>query len=384
MVPNAAPKVVAINKLDPMATVDEPPWEAAPDLVDTYSPLTHLLATPAPGEAGRQNWPPSDPFTLYLMATLCRYSYADATNPTPELEQVQRWLRYAMRESFDRPLTRRVNAGHPFAQADVWDLSNCTIVVVQGTTTIDEWIAYLSPGFLPVTSAGAGVSAYAGIAIEYDYFTGVTGGMDVFPTAPNKPVILCGHSVGGAVAQLLCARANAAAALAGTGITRPARAVYTFGAPAFLPSTKTRADYSFDAFDLTMRVDLDGDPVPLATQAALLAAKFPHAAPFFVKPMTDLQSLSITRHIQGKEFFPLLGSSEADRRRARQSVWDILATGVPSASASMLRLLIARHSISSYVDVTYQKARDSQTDRDPLTYLEAANSALDTYFQNLP
>lgn len=368
MIPEAAEKVRTLNKLEDPEGYAPIPFVPAPPLAQSHEwRLLDLFFQPTNPALAPRAWPRSDRFTIYLMATLARLAYGGAG---PHWDLAKQALSAALDGWTLVDVRHPVN---PLVGYHLWRHEDGgKIIVFKGSTTLAQWASYSVPATVTSSNYDPSWKIYAGIlaqALLYDslFIADATG------VGPNSgPTITVGHSLGGALAQLLGARANIAfKAAQGAGVVQyPVRANYTFGAPAWLSSTVESV--RFGTLDLCCRVYLEGDPVPLATQlymsqaaGVLLPVGFLGAS---FKRLADS-----TRHYANKEVklsrLPL-GQAEGYRASAIRA----LVLG----GNQLLSSLIDQHSIRSYCIAAGEEAKDDRkSPAGPMASVQLANNALD-------
>lgn len=369
MVPDAIPKVDKLNKLLVDEGRIEPAFPEAPVefemgnewKLNKLFTLVNFTATPT-----SKSWPPSDPFTLFVMATLCRFAYYSGTSRFVEM------ARSSIIGALDGvTITRIGNPLKPWAQYDIYRTdAGLKIIVIQGTTSLHEWVSYAVRALVPLPKMGTAGRAYSGIAVQSAFYDALIAAPETGVGPESAPVVMAGHSLGGALAQILGASENVKFKAAQPGFGPPVRSIYTFGAPAFLERGLT--DLPTQTTDLTCRVYLEGDPVPYATQASMASAAGIKEQLWTVAPgyFTAPES---TAHYANKSV-ALVPLPVPERTSLRTAAMRGLAQG----GNELLKRLVDQHQMRSYCRAAYEFAAQSpQSPAGKLASLQVANNALD-------
>jgi len=351
MIPDAVQKVQNLNHIED-GTAEPVPFSAAVDGTEGQ-PAWNLLSLfnrpNQPGVAPR-TWPPADAFTLYLMSALCRFSYQPASRWRDKAQE-------ALSGALDgAALTIVTNPLIPYLRHDVWRTEgNAQVIAIQGTTALLEWLAYSVTALGPAAYLPTDWRGYAGILVAAEAYRAAMLA-DATGSGPNSgPTIFTGHSLGGAIAQILsgvCNQAFKAAHVEQGGFIQ-CRSQYTFGAPAWLSDAITTQPIGW--LDSHCRCYLEGDPVPHATQVAirktqgvalgislLVRQRFPFGA--------------TTKHYANKHV-SLNAVTDAQRGDVRDRIWRSLV----EAGTQLVRTLIEQHSVATYTAAAYQRCLRQRT-----------------------
>lgn len=370
MVPDAAPRVDAINKLTASNAPGTTPFEPDPTVAQEHAWNLQDLFTSLPTSGTpRRNWPPSDAFTLYLMATLSRFSYTQTGGTDPDLRLARDAIKSALDP--DTVYSRTDDESANAARFDRWATPAGYLFAFPGTTQLSQWFTYAPPLVAPVSGIGTTAGVWGGISLQLPKYTDKFADPNTGLSGADLPAILTGHSLGGALAQLLCAQRNVASQNLVDAQRNPVRGVWTFGAPAFLADPTGARTYG--TFDVGCRVYLEGDPIPYATQfvisrAAGVTERLAVLAPGFY------QQPSSTAHAANKEV-SLIPMNASDRTRFRDAA---LRSLIPGNGDALLKQIIAQHAVQSYTAAAYENVRDSSyAPKDRLAWLYEANQRMD-------
>lgn len=157
----------------------------------------------------------------------------------------------------------------PLMTCDLWVLDpNRIVVALPGTTTYAQWAAYATATIRGVSRPWLRpyATAWSGLVTSFELISAALG-LTLAPWLPNpESIVICGHSAGGAWAQMFALLESSQPQFAanGDGVNTPVCAVYSFGAPAWL----YRVAGSGMPFGLLghARIHAYGDPVPYITQ----------------------------------------------------------------------------------------------------------------------
>jgi predicted lipase len=140
------------------------------------------------------------------------------------------------------------------ALAVISDLGDCTVIAFKGTSTIRDWLTDLDVAKKAVSN---GVRVHSGFLSDADSILPKIIAALLPPGADKsklKPLLITGHSLGGALATLVAFDLQQACL--------PVQAVYTFASPR-VGNAGFRAAYNGLLGNKTFRVACAGDLVPL-------------------------------------------------------------------------------------------------------------------------
>lgn len=370
MVPDAPAVVDRLSKLEQLPGVSPNVFDPEASVAQEHQwNLADLFARPDKLSTLRRVWPPSDPFTLYLLATLARFAYT----PTGSTNIVFKQARDKIIRALDSgaSVQRVTSTISSYAEYDLWRTEAGVIFAFQGTTALREWLSYVPPLLSSVTGIGTTTKVYAGIASQLPKYDEQARDVNtgVYPGGP--PAIMTGHSLGGALAQLLAARINVAAAALPDEQRVQVRGVWTYGAPAFLSSTVD--NLTSNTFDITCRVYLDGDPVPYATQFVLARLAGASQATSIFAPGA-FRNADVTEHLMSKSH-ALTPMNATDSARFRTAAIKSL---LPDNRDALVKALVQLHSIIAYTDGAYVAVKDYRhAPQDKVRLLWEANQYMD-------
>ena len=139
-------------------------------------------------------------------------------------------------------------------QCQVWKLDDCTVIAFRGTSSLRDWITDAEFPLRPMTGSNGRV--HEGFLRAWDNIQTLLLAR-VFPAGTDKatlkPMVITGHSLGGALAALCAYCLN--------DLGLPIHSVYTFGQPR-TGDAKFATAYSAELGDRTFRVVNENDIVP--------------------------------------------------------------------------------------------------------------------------
>lgn len=157
---------------------------------------------------------PLDALPCYQLATLCRLNYR---NLEDGWTMVSRGLRrHLVRQTFN------VSGGDSAPKVTVLTLNDHNVVIINGSTNLADWIQHTRS---PLMHLFAGTPEAVGIQY-YDAATAIMATLNAAGFDFTVPVVLAGHSYGGAIANVM-ARLWKIRVPTNT----PRRAVLSFGCP---------------------------------------------------------------------------------------------------------------------------------------------------------
>lgn len=236
-------------------------------------------------------------FDAFVAATLARAAYTDD-------EEVHDQLRALLEAAgYER---KSYTVGDVAVVWDEYKTAAGTIVAIPGTTSFSQWVSYLKP-FMKQDGLAEDVYVYQGVRQYLDaYVTKLDAvyGDDFYFGGQGKTMV-CGHSLGGAIAYWYGFRKNVlnAETLAQYGRVKT---VFTFGAPAFMrtdspdrvmtggmrvvrtvnpgdpiPNIVQQADARIRQLSTLTSLFLDAPPVHYATHSYLVDGRVPKQTQFF-------------------------------------------------------------------------------------------------------
>lgn len=230
-----------------------PPLPGGPqDVPLTFPPLYIPIERASPAMPIAQptyisDFPLSRISTQYWLATLARATYSVGS---ALFNQVARAV-----VPTATPITFVPNGGGLTPGYGIIKLPQCLVVVISGTTNLAQWLSQLFLNDLIPTSYplnggndnGLTMSLYKSAADAIDTAIATAAGND-------RPVLLCGHSMGGAVATILHYKYREETT------ARKQSRLMTFGAPK--PGNQAIANGVRTSAQTFRRFTTPGDPVP--------------------------------------------------------------------------------------------------------------------------
>lgn len=370
LVPNAGP-IIAAGQQQQIAPEPSMPIIASNSPKPPVFSLDSLFGGQAlPGAIALQA-PLSDPFTLYLLATLQRFAYNPTGYGSALITGIFTGLTYTHVSLTSPTLTDGF---------DCWtDSQGRSVYVIPAQYSLKAWKSlppYTIKAGAPLRS---GLAGYSGLLQSLQSSVAAFDAYQAAKTNPSAPTIIVGHDQGGVLAQFEGMRINDkfAGSSAWLNPAQPVTGVYSFGSPDWLASNKTTNPTA--EVSNHVQVVLTGDPIigfinALARSLASGQAGFgfpyspppPNPPPGYV-PATPVYPIALRKY---------LNAANAPINSPLQSAWSDWYLALPDFAS--VAMLTNYHSMSAYTLNLEANLRNSGAfDVNLFPLLVAANRSMD-------